>query len=275
MLDDGTLILTLTIILLSLVAYSCGDDSPDRSGSTASPIHSVVDNTASPESATPPGLDGGGAGIPGTTAPSMASLETLVEAFPDVVVGVVQDGSELKYREYTYGSCGAPYTVFAIKVESVVYSPDWLTHEIPLAIYGGPDGPDQENCVSVDPVPAPKLEAGSRLLLFLLDQRELGTPGYLGIRFEIDEAGRIVPTGEEVKFPAMAAVSGVTAEDAASAVDSPDPEAALKALAHVTLDEASAKILAAIKAVESTPPSETVEATASTEADEATESASP
>lgn len=253
--------MALSLAAFSLFAVSCGDIPGDSQTETPSPTPPAIAGPSTTHSpATPPSVEGGNEGLPDSPAPSMISIETLVDAFPNVVVGVVQDGSELRYKEtYPGSACADPYTVFSIKVESVVYSVAPVSPDIPLAIYGGPE---QENCVSTEPVDAPKLEAGSRLLLFLLDQREFGTPGYLSIHFEIKD-GLIVPTGDEATFPAMAEVSGIRADEALLANSSADPKAALEALAHVTVEDATARVLAAIAEVEPTgPPSEGAEATA-------------
>jgi hypothetical protein len=80
----------------------------------------------------------------------------------------------------------------------------------------------------------------------MVDGRPLDLPGFQAIRFEVSDDGFLLPNGLECLFGGPAEVSGVTKEQCQTAMDSGNPAEALAALKGRTLDEAKAKILAAI-----------------------------
>jgi hypothetical protein len=222
-------------IFLPLIAGCSSDDFVGRP--TASPAQ------PEPTAEATPGVTGGGdAGI--GFRPSMASLRSMVEWHPYVIVGQVEEGSYLIYEEAYPGQiCPFPVTVLPVTVQRVIHSPaPEVGEKIEVRQAAGPQ---KETCTCSDCGLEQPLAAGEIVLFFLHDS-SLGYANDSGARFQINRDGKIVPSGQEARYAGPGEVSCASPGDVWAALGSAAPKDALAALARVTVDEAAERILAAV-----------------------------
>jgi hypothetical protein len=164
-----------------------------------------------------------------------------------VAVGTVASNERTIYQhdDYLgdpsgYDMCPSPYALVELSIERCVFgcAADTLEYLV-----------DRGCDLNTVCHPAPSVavpDVGGRYL-FLLDKAPpfLNYPGFAGIRLQIVGNGVVHPTSWWAEWPGLRDLLGVTHEELQAAYASADRDAALTALARVTLDEAIAKIEAA------------------------------
>jgi hypothetical protein len=227
---------SILAMCLTLAAGCLSDDSVERQTTSSEQPGTTAKTT--PESTLGPDA---GVGL----RPSMVSLRSMVEWYPYVIVGRVEEGSYLIYEEAYAGQiCPFPITVLPVIVERVIHSPvPVLGEKIEVRQAAGPQ---KETCTCDDCGLEAPLAAGAAFLFFVHDS-PLGYANDAGARFRIDSDGRIIPSGQESRYAGPAEISCVSPADVVGALGSASPNDALEALARVTVNEAVPRILAAIE----------------------------
>ncbi|MDO8614570.1 MAG: hypothetical protein Q7T33_02385 [Dehalococcoidia bacterium] len=179
----------------------------------------------------------------------MATVRTMVERYPQIVVGTVSDQTGTQYLQSPSDLlsdpplAGMPYVEFAVAIDEVISATSMSVGDrIPVL---------QEPGFGQDGVTAnPRLlQVGGRYLFFLEDwgpYRLRGFGGYAAARFAISEDGRLTANGAECEYGGPSDISGITKEQCEQAKRSADPGQALSPLKGQTLKEAAARIRAAI-----------------------------
>jgi len=138
---------------------------------------------------------------------------------------------------------GLPFTVYSVQVTEVISAPGITVGDrVPVLFEGGPPEGSQV------PTGEPALSVGSDYLFLLADARPSGQPGFGAPPFcfyRLTTDHRIHANGWEGR-PGPQAISGAAYSDVEAAVNSENPAEALAEIKGQTLQEAKAKILAAI-----------------------------
>jgi len=234
------------IYFLFLAAVTACGDEGER-------INTAPSATPAPSSAPVEGVDSQGGSLAGT--PSYRggeSLRAMVETRQHIIVGRSTGISGTYARhvasDYMFDPPlpGIPFTVYSIAVIEAIWADGITAGEI-ISVLGpahfAGDGSIQPGSEFSDTI-----EVGSTYLLFLGDSRRFGDPGLTSVgftRFLISDDGRVTANGREF-LAGVFAVSGVPFEDVQATYFAADSRAALAALKGQTLEEAKAKIQAAI-----------------------------
>ena len=202
-------------------------------------------------------------GSPAWPALLARTLNDLVQSYPVIAVGVVKAVQEVKVSRMNFdcsrwspppekpvpcpanGVITGVETVFSVSVEKYLGSASGPSTIELLQTGGVVEG------VSYGLTSDPLLQIGARFLFFLRDALPHDPPIYTGSpfgRFAVGGDGHIRPNGWE-SLAGVSAVSAVSFETVKQALVGVEPERALSTLAGIsgaTLDEAAAKITAAI-----------------------------
>jgi hypothetical protein len=239
-----TTVLALGIVLAWTAGSGCASsDGNQNDGAPATDADAgIPSSTINPEMV-------GDLGANGTSLAVMQSLPAMVHSFEYVIVGTVIEFTGVQYKQSPSDLWadpplpGLPYSIHSISVLETISGDEIKAGDIISLSHAG------YRQIDGSPVVPEPLPAGSTYLFFLADVRDIGLPGFQGIsagRFAISDDGYVLANGSECADAGPRDVSGVTKEQCQAAADSADPQVALAALREQTLNDAKAKILAAI-----------------------------
>ena len=243
----ATLVAALALVF---VAMGCtkGDQ---RAGEDPVIRESPTGISASPRAGTPSPTSSTIVGAAGTPPLWYGdSMRAMVEAYDTIVVGRVDGVAEIDHftleRPWGGTAYSHPRTVFNVTVTRTIASTRVGDGDIIRVLQ--PGGPTPDGTI-VGFEGDPRLDEGETYLFFVRDSLPgHGEDRFSGSafgRFLVDGNGTIIPNGWEA-LPGVSAVSGLSYADLAPTLYADDPEAARKALARTTVDEAASKLLAAI-----------------------------